>query len=425
MFASINYNHDKRFVELPVAVAIFLVIVIAILSKHGSQPAALLLFLLVLPGCFHATLRYLGGLKLWLFMLIFPLIASLPLLVASGTGEATAAPARYVVAAICLIGLSRFRLCSSLIFRAASVGAILPLLFYLDQFSQPRADWGVGKLQSGYLAVVLLSLSLSQIFIDRHKSAWRILGIIGSLCAITLVVKTGTRGAWPAIIVVCYLHFSMIPLSAARKTACLIFGVSILVLSALFVPPVNDRIEHTAQEIKSYYNDDNHASSIGARLDLWQIAIESFAESPLWGVSYGRHNEKIKDFIERNPDIKRLKLDGKGDGRGSAHNEILDALSKRGLLGLIAILLLYFVPLRFFLFHLKNKDCDELRYVSMGAIGVIATMIICGFTEAPLMNVRVATTYGFLMVFLYHLVIRLTNPTQSHDRSPKQHENSH
>ena len=146
-------------------------------------------------------------------------------------------------------------------------------------------------------------------------------------------------------------------------------------------------------------------------MDFWHIAIDCFTESPLWGVSYERRAEIIENYIDRNNAAQFINV----DGRSSSHNEILNAMSKKGYLGLLAILFLYFVPLHFFIRHLKRNHCDESRYASMGAIGVVVAMIICGITEAPLMNVRVATAYGFIMVFLYLLVVRLTNPDKSRD----------
>jgi len=403
MLSGSNKFHDV--ISSAVTASISLLIVISVFNKHGSQPAGLLLLLLLIPYCFCSKPEFTRTTKLWLFALIWPVIASIPLFLGSDTGEALAAGARYLAAAICLVGLYQFSFSSSLIFRSASIGAILTILLNLHQFQEPRVNWGVGFLESGYIAVVLLSLSLSQIVLDKEKVFWRVVGIVGSLCAITIAVKTGTRGTWPAVVVVCFLHFLMTPLPKSKKIGYSIVGILVLGISVFTVPSISQRVDLTVDEVRAYYLENNHSTSVGYRLDLWRIAIRGFVDSPIWGVSYHkrrylmrmyrRENEESSHFIGR-------------DGRSSSHNEILNALSQRGLLGLVAILLLYFLPFRFFVRHLKSSTSEEIRYVCMGGIGVVITMIICGITEAPLMNVRVATTYGFIMVFLYHLISRLT-----------------
>jgi putative flippase GtrA len=66
------------------------------------------------------------------------------------------------------------------------------------------------------------------------------------------------------------------------------------------------------------------------------------------------------------------------------------------------------VPFRYFVRQLKSNTSEEIKYACIGGIGAVVAIIICGITEAPLMNIRVATTYGFIMVFLYHLISRGT-----------------
>ncbi len=397
----------KTYVSYAVAASISLLIVISVFHKHGSQPAGLLLLILLLPYCFSKKPEFTRTTKLWLFALIWPVIASIPLFIESGTGEALSAGARYVAASICLIGLYQFPVQSSVIFRSASVGAILTVLLNIHQFAEPRVNWGVGHLESGYIAVILLSLSLAQVFIDKEKKMWRFIGIVGSICAITIAVKTGTRGTWPAIIVVCYMFFLIVPLPKSKKIAYTILGIFVLAISVVAIPSISQRVDLTVDEVKAFYHG-NHATSVGYRLDFWRIAMEGFLRSPIWGISYGERRHLMRMYRRRHPESDYI---GK-DGRSSSHNEILNALSQRGLLGLLAILLLYILPFRFFARHLRENMTNEIRYASMGGLGIVVAVIICGITEAPLMNVRFATTYGFIMVFLYHLISRLSESSK-------------
>ena len=126
-------------------------------------------------------------------------------------------------------------------------------------------------------------------------------------------------------------------------------------------------------------------------------------------MSYDRRSEIMDEYITRNPSSKHIG----NDGRSSSHNEILNALSKKGLFGLVGILLLYLVPLHFFIRMMKRKYNWRVRRLATTGVGVVSALMICGLSEAPLMNVRVATTYSFLLVFLFHAIISLADEPDS------------
>lgn len=384
------------------------VVAISLVSPNGSQPAALLLFLVTLPLIFAGHREPLKVSKLWLFMLVMPLLASIPLFITSGTGEALAAGARYFVAALVLLAISRIKLDSILLLRAASAAGILAVVFNLHQLGEMRVNWGVGFLDSGYVSVLLLCLALAQFHMDKGNQKWRIFAVLGILCLILAAVKTGTRGAWPALIIVFAMQFAILNVPRGRKILIAGVGAALLGIMIVTVPTVKNRIDLTVYEVKSYYQDNNRASSVGFRLDLWHVALESFIESPVWGVSFQRRSQIMDNFMKRHPDSASIG----NDGRSSAHNEILNALSKRGILGAIAILLLYLVPLRFFIRTMRYEDVGPVSHLALGGVGLSITMIICGITEAPLMNVRVSTTYGFMLIFLYHLITSSTTPNK-------------
>ena len=380
----------------------------------GGQPTALLLFLLLLPltlqkGFFHIPLD-----RKWLVALICPLIVSIPLFIGSKTGEALDAPARYFAAAICLIALTYYPIRSELVLRSASIGTILTLALKFELIFQGRVDWGVGVLESGYVGVVMFALSFSQFYTDKGKLVWRIISLLGIVCSLIIVVKTGSRGTWPAIIFVCLMHLLLVPVSVKKKILAICIGAIILILSSLYVPSIKQRVELSVSEIKAYYYENDHATSLGYRLDFWHIAIRSFMENPIWGVSYDRRSEIMDEFMKQYPESKHIG----NDGRSSSHNEILNAMSKKGLLGLVAILMLYLVPLRFFIRYIQKEWDWEIRRVAAAGVGVVSTMMICGLSEAPLMNVRVATTYSFVLTSLFHAINDLMALQESKESRP-------
>ena len=396
-------NQYERAIGYPVMGLVSAVVALSIVD--GGQPSALLLLLILLPLVPKYVRNYDPELNYWLVALICPLVTAIPLFIGSDSGEALDAPARYIAAALCLLALSGQTIRPIWVLRAASIGTIFTLIYRYPLVIQPfvtdyRTDWGVGVLESAYLGAVILALTICHFFFEHKQPLWRIISIIGTIGGLIIVVKTGSRGTWPAIIFVCFLQFLVVPISALKKTLVGLAGVAIIAASVAYSPTISHRVSVSIHEVKAYLYDNNHATSLGYRLDFWSIAIIAFKESPIWGVSYQRRSEIMDEFIAENPESRHIG----NDGRSSSHNEILNVLSKKGLVGLIGILLLYFVPLRYFMRMMKRKNSWQIRRLATTGVGVVSTLMICGLSEAPLMNVRVATSYSFILIFLYHMI---------------------
>ncbi len=377
-----------------------LLVASALASSDGAQPAAAVILLLLLPLLVAGYWRPCRVSPAWRLTLLLPLLSAIPLFIGSGTGEALDGPSRSFIALLVLLVLMHLPLDRNLILRSASLGGIIAVLANLPDLGEPRVNWGPGYLDSGYIGVLLLSLCFAHFHVERGHRLWRLVAIAGAACLLFAIMKTGTRGAWPAMF--CILLLQLVGAGIRRRHTLLLAlaGAVLLGMSAWLLPTVRDRIELTVFEIGSYYQENNRASSVGYRLDFWDIALTCFRESPLWGVSYPRRAEIIQSYVDDHPASASIGI----DGRSSSHNEIMDALAKRGLLGAVAVLLLYLVPLRYFVGVVRRARDPTLRHLGIAGAGLVLSMIICGVTEAPLMNVRVGTTFVFLLIFLYRLI---------------------
>ena len=375
----------------------------AIISPSGAQPLAAVLFLSTIPLLFIRKPEGVTVSRAWTLLMVLPLLVSIPLFVKSGTGEALAGSARYFLALLTLYGLCRIRLEPILLLRAGSAAGILAIVFNIGQLTEMRVNWGAGYLDSGYISVMLLAISLAQFHCDRGKFWWRVFAVVGSTCLIVAVLKTGTRGAWPALILVCLLQFMMLRISRGKKMLLALAGLMFFALAVYSIPSLKYRVDLAVEDINNYYADNNRASSMGYRLDFWHIAMDAFMDGPLFGVSYQHRSKLMEQYTVKYPESTSI---GR-DGRSSSHNELLNALSKRGIAGAIAILLLYLIPLRYFIGVFRNNHSHISRQVGLAGAGVVFSIMLCGMTEAPIMNVRVGTTYGFLLILLYHLTMKM------------------
>jgi len=382
----------------------------AIISSHGAQPVAALLFLSATPLMFIARPERLQVTWPWVLAFVLPLLVSIPLFVSSGTGEALAGGARYLLALLTLYGLCRIRLQPFFLLRAASAAGILTIVVNIGDIvdiDEARVNWGVGFLDSAYIGVMLLAISLAQFHCDRDRFWWRVFAVVGSTCLIFVTLKTGTRGAWPGLILVCFLQLVILKISRARKILLALVGLMIFALVIYSTPSLKHRVDQAVDDVSSYYIDNNPDGSIGHRLVFWYISMDAFMDGPIFGVSYPHRSKVMAQYTMKHPESISIGQ----DGRSSSHNELLNALSKRGLAGAIAVLLLYLVPLRYFASVFRSADSPTIRQVGLAGAGVVLSIILCGMSEAPMMNVRVGTTYGFLLILLYHLAAS-ANPSR-------------
>ncbi|MBX2868435.1 MAG: O-antigen ligase family protein [Acidiferrobacterales bacterium] len=392
---------DKLFPLLPCAL-----VLTALVADDGGQPVAAMLFLLSLP-LFLVQIPERNIVapvsSRWVLAFVLPICVSVPLFLSSGTGEALAGGARYLLAIITLLALTRVRLDMFWFLRAASASGMLAIALNLGQLHLLRVDWGAGFLGSAYIGVLLLSLSVVQLRVDFASTFWRSFGILGILCLLIVTIKTGSRGIWPAILLIFFIHFMSLNISRWKKVLTASIGTVLVIATVVSMPSVKQRINLTIHEIQTYYENGNHASSMGYRLDFWRIAMLCFREGPLFGVSYQKRSELMEEYVKNYPQSHSLG----NDGRSSSHNEILNAMAKRGVFGVLAVLLLYLIPLRYFCRQYRQIKNPKRRSLALAGASCVLVILICGLTEAPLMNVRVGTTFAFLMVVIYHLLNQL------------------
>ena len=121
-----------------------------------------------------------------------------------------------------------------------------------------------------------------------------------------------------------------------------------LLLGLIVAVPAYQKLEQRSseatREISQYLQDPQKyaVTSVGQRLEQWRLAIRLIEQRPLtgWGLEgYPAAKQQMVDQGLAHPSVMEY---------GHAHNEILDMWVKRGLLGLILLLLFYAVPAAIF-----------------------------------------------------------------------------
>ena len=185
------------------------------------------------------------------------------------------------------------------------------------------------------------------------------------------VVLSGTRIAWVMFVV---LFFSAMLIWSIRghltKKGLLLILIALTAVTAFSMNNKSfiDRIDVAFQEIKDYSMDSDSNGSVDLRLSMWSGGLTAFKQQPIIG--YGYHNTGL----EASRHVSGPYAKGFIKGQKMLHNDYVNSLVGFGILGLLALMALLFLPLTLFFKQLKaDKECAR------SAIGVLFIIALSVF----------------------------------------------
>ena len=250
----------------------------------------------------------------------------------------------------------------------AAYGAFSVAIYERFILNAERAGWGEHPIMFGNISMMLGLLCAAGGFCFLAKKQYLLVGLslIGFSAGVLASFLSGSRGGWiavPLIILFMLLNSRDLLGKKALVSICVVGSLSVLSIVSLPSLNVGNRLMEAAQDIEEYVDGD-HDSSIGKRFEMWEAAILMFESSPLTGVgAYG--SKDFKQNLADNGVIlqKTVKFD-------HAHNEYLNALSLTGIIGFLALMAAYLVPLRLFLRKMREykNNWNVKAYAMAGAL---------------------------------------------------------
>ena len=221
----------------------------------------------------------------------------------------------------------------------------------------------------GFIMVLFGFMIIIDVWTQSKKE--KLFSIFIFILAMYSVVLSGTRIAWVMFVV---LFFSAMLIWSIRghltKKSLLLILIALAVVTAFSMnnKSFSHRIDVAFQEIKNYSVDSDSNGSVDLRLSMWSGGLTAFKQQPIIG--YGYHNTGLAASRH----VSGPYAKGFIKGQKMLHNDYVNSLVGFGILGLLALMALLFLPLTLFLKQLKaDKECAR------SAIGVLFIIALSVF----------------------------------------------
>ncbi|MEO6801131.1 MAG: O-antigen ligase family protein [Rhodanobacter sp.] len=262
------------------------------------------------------------------------------------------------------------------------------------------------------LATVLLGLSAMALvqFLAPRTGRWeKLLHLVAMTCGMYAALLTQSRGPLLAFMPI----FVLVVLLHARRTghwrsSLVLAGVVCVVAAAATFSMRHEmvsRFESIAPEITSFNHRSDAKGAVRERIEMWRTAARAFAAHPVLGIGIGEFSDYTRQEIaagRTNRAISRY---------NQPHNEYLEAAATGGIPGLLVLLAVFLLPLRFFMRRALDPQ-DAIALPASAGIALIGLYMLCALTDAVFYRVMTQSFYFFMVLGLALRIGWLSRPDQ-------------
>lgn len=275
----------------------------------------------------------------------------------------------------------------------------------------PRSEGFTNAIQFGNLAMLQGLLCLAGLgwatSLKTHRRKYIFLLGIAAVAGIVTSALSGTRGGWIGLPIILLVVFFAYRRLFSLRSQLLLFLILIVGGSYLISNPqigVKKRIAEAVHQV-SLFQDGKVDTSVGMRLEMWRGAYKLVQEKPFFGWGKEGYQQGMQELSDKG------ELHVRAGDFGHAHNEFIDRFAKHGLIGFLALLCLYLLPIRTFS---VAKNYSDLSIKAVGLAGTLLALcyIDFGMTQAFFRHNSGVMVYATLLAVIagYFKVQRLSSP---------------
>ena len=316
-------------------------------------------------------------------------------------------PSRFLFAAICLLALTRMRvsqvwLWSGLALGASGAGGLA--IWQKLVLSMDRATGTTQMVQFGNLSMLFGLLCAAGLLWardrERFKAGWIALLALGSMLGMVASFLSGTRGAWIAL-AACIPVF-LLAMSGAgirKRTLAGVVAVFVTVTGAAYLLPqtgVSVRVGEALEDWQQYVDGDVVEGSVSKRFEMWRGAWHLFQEKPVMGWGETGYIQQLGALGEGGA------VSRQAAGYTHAHNDLLNALAKKGLIGGLILYSLYILPLAWFASQFRHAPPAQLG-IAVAGVTLSVCYMAFGMSQVSFNHNSGVMVYAFLLASLVGL----------------------
>lgn len=303
-------------------------------------------------------------------------------------------PSKYLLGALffVLFMKTRFSLHLKMIFYSVALGSIICGIFAMYQ--RYALGWvrvsginGIAEFADEASVLTLLGVIFFTFSSNRKERFLYAVSIFSSTFAL---LASGTRSASLGIILTLGVMMGVLWFWQKQVMRSFWVAISIVFLSFVFIFVFNGGLKDTLR-VKSavhdveQYQEGNIRTSVGARFEMWKEAIAMFQMAPFFGLTTVEIQKNLPEIMHRSG--SRMQRDKEKDLRnesiGKKHNQFLEAAAKRGIIGVFAILFVWFSYFKLFYRSLVSNDRSEFVF-ALCALSILFYYIFpTSFTGEP------------------------------------------
>ncbi|MCE3047672.1 O-antigen ligase family protein [Helicobacter kayseriensis] len=226
---------------------------------------------------------------------------------------------------------------------------------------------GITEMADSSAILGILSLLLL-IFADSKKE--KVLYFAAMFLSCLASVLTGTRGAMLGMILTFAFVGGLLCWKHRKKIKSYLWAICICFLGLCSIVGLGDgksdflRLEIAHDDLERYHQGEIDKNSIGARFEMWKEAATMFQMAPFLGLSTAEILQRMPEITEKSRSmIKREQT--YQEAIGTKHNQILNQAAKRGAVGVLVLLFVWFASVKLFFSSFRRGELFAFAGICM------------------------------------------------------------